>query len=212
MRPSELSKSMLKVGLTGSIAVGKSYVCGILAEQGCHVLDADQTSRKEVEPGSVGLSRLIDAFGDSILNADGSLDRSALGAIVFEDDDKRQLLNSILHPLIIRSQDQWLQSVEESDPDGIAVIDAALMIESGSYRRFDEIIVVWCEPEIQLSRLIERDSISRGVALKRIGAQMTQEEKKKHATFLINTSDGFEETRLQTLAVLEKLKERKVRK
>ena len=199
---------MLKVGLTGSIAVGKSFVCGILAENGCHVLDADETAREVVRPGTEGLMRVVRVFGESVLAEDGTLDRKALGAIVFRSDEKRQRLNSILHPLIIESQNRWLKAREKGAPGGIAVVEASLMIESGSYTRFDELIVVWCEAEIQLERLIERDSISREVALERIAAQMTQEEKMAHATLLIDSSAGFEETRLQTLAVLGKLKER----
>lgn len=199
---------MLKVGLTGSIAVGKSYVTAILAENGCHVLDADETAREVVRPDSIGLKRIVDAFGPSILTDSGSLDRKALGKIVFRNAEKRQLLNSILHPLIIDSQNQWLKSQEEAGPRGIAVIEAALMIESGSYTRFDELIVVWCEPDIQLRRLMERDAISREAALEKIGAQMSQADKKAYATVLIDTTLGFEESKSRTLAVLEKLKER----
>src|SRR5436190_6782242 len=141
---------MLKVGLTGSIAVGKSFVCECFRELGCHVLDADTTARKVVEPGTEGLRRIVDEFGGEVLHLTGELDRKKLASIVFDDEEKRNLLNSMVHPLVIEEQDRWLGECEKLDPNGIAIVDAALLIESGGYKRFDKIIVVWCEPEIQL--------------------------------------------------------------
>ena len=197
---------MLRVGLTGSIGVGKTFVTGVLAELGCHVLDADVLAREVVAPGSAALERVVSEFGGEVLREDGSLDRAKLGNIVFADSAKRQLLNSILHPYIIAEQDQRLREWEVEDPDGIAVVDAALMIESGGYQRFDKLIVVHCRPEVQLERLMLRNALTREQAEQRVGAQMDQEEKKKFADYLIDTSDGFESTRLQTEAVYEKLR------
>lgn len=188
---------MLRVGLTGSIAVGKSFVLECFRDLGCHVLDADQTSRSVVEPGTLGLQRIVETFGVDVLRPDGALDRKKLGAIVFANEQKRTLLNSIVHPLVLAVQDHWLARCEESDPQGIAVVDAALMIESGGYKRFDELVVVWCRPEIQLERLMRRDALSAAEARKRIAAQMPQDEKKRFADHLIDTSSGFEETRRQ---------------
>ncbi len=197
---------MLKVGLTGSIAVGKSFVCGVLSELGCHVLDADQTAREVVEPGTEGLRRIVKEFGREILLPTGRLDRKMLGGIVFSEPGKRQLLNSILHPLIIDEQDKWVESCSSTDPDGIAVIEAALMIESSGYKRFDELIVVWCGSDIQLQRLMKRNSIGREEAEKMIAAQMPQKEKKRYASFLIDTSGSFDETRLQIESVYKELR------
>jgi dephospho-CoA kinase len=196
---------MLKVGLTGSIAVGKSFVLGVLAELGCRVLDADLTAREVVAPGTLALKALIESFGNEILRADGTLDRARLGALVFSDEAKRLLLNSILHPFIIAAQDDQLRQWQAETPDGIAVVDAALMIESGGYQRFDKLIVVHCQPEIQLERLVSRDGLSAQQALKRIEAQMSQDEKMKYADFLIDTSEGFESAREQTEAVFRQL-------
>ncbi|MDM7923608.1 MAG: dephospho-CoA kinase [Pyrinomonadaceae bacterium] len=198
---------MLKVGLTGSIAVGKSHVCSVFRELGCHVLDADQTARQVVEPGTVGLQKIVESFGESVLAAEGKLDRKKLGAIVFADEGKRQLLNSIVHPLVIGEQNRWLRALEANDPDGIAIIDAALMIESGGYKRFDRLIVVWCEPDIQLRRLMSRDGIDEADAKQKISAQMPQEEKKKFADFLIDTSGTYEATRSRVVEVFGRLKE-----
>ena len=197
---------MLKVGLTGSIAVGKSYVCECFRELGCRVLDADKTAREVVEPGTLGLQLIIDEFGIEVLQPSGELDRKRLGAIVFADEEKRKLLNSIVHPLVIEAQDRWLTECEHRDPDGVAIVDAALMIESGGYKRFDKLIVVWCEAAIQLQRLMARDGLTESEAKKRIGSQMPQEEKKRFADYLIDTSAGSEDTREQVVHLFAKLR------
>lgn len=197
---------MLKVGLTGSIAVGKTYVCECFRELGAYVLDADQTAREVVEPGTNGLKLIVESFGDNVLQADGSLDRAKLGEIVFAYAEKRQLLNSIVHPLVIEEQNAWLAEREAEDPGGIAIIDAALMIESGSYKRLNKLIVVWCNTAIQLQRLMLRNKLSAEDAQKRIDAQMPQDEKKRFADFLIDTSEGFDDTKRQVGEVYGQLK------
>ncbi|MGI8919417.1 MAG: dephospho-CoA kinase [Pyrinomonadaceae bacterium] len=199
--------TMLRVGLTGSIGVGKSFVAGVLEGLGCHVVDADQTAREVVMPGSMGLAAVVAAFGKDVLREDGTLDRPKLGVVVFRDQEKRELLNSILHPHIITRQDELLQEWEKEDPLGIGIIDAALMIESGGYKRFDKLIVVHCRPEVQLQRLITRDRLSESEARQRIAAQMPQEEKCKFADYLIDTSEGFKVTRARTAEVLSELQE-----
>jgi dephospho-CoA kinase len=197
---------MLKVGLTGSIAVGKSFVCETFRELGAFVLDADLTAREVVAPDTKGLQLIVENFGAEVLQANGELDRMKLGAIVFADEAKRQLLNSIVHPLVIEAQNGWMAERERENPRGIAVIDAALMIESGSYRRFNKLIVVWCRPALQLERLVLRNNLTPEEALKRINAQMPQEEKKRYADFLIDTSTGFADTRRQTSEIFDQLK------
>lgn len=198
---------MLKVGLTGSIAVGKSHVCDVFRELGCRVLDADQTARDVVRKGTPGLSKIVEAFGQGVIAVDGELDRRKMAAIVFADEEKRVLLNSIVHPLVFEEQDRWLSEREAEDPNGIAIVDAALMIESGGYKRFDKLIVVWCEPDIQLQRLKRRDRLSDDEAEKRVRSQMPQDEKKKFADFLIDTSGSFESTRVQCIQVHRSLQE-----
>jgi len=196
---------MLRVGLTGSIGVGKSFVAGVLSELGCHVLDADNIAREVVKPGEAGLAEIIREFGAEVLQDDGRLDRQRLGKLVFADEGQRKLLNSILHPYIIARQDQLMREWEQIDPEGIAVIDAALMIESGGYKRFDKLIVVHCDPEVQLQRIMARNGLSRDEAEKRVAAQMSQLEKQKYADYLIDTTAGFEATRLRTQKVYEEL-------
>ena len=197
---------MLRVGLTGSIGVGKSFVSSVLAELGCRVLDADATAREVVKRNSPALQDLVAKFGAEILKSDGTLDRAALAAVVFADPTKRANLNSILHPYIIAEQDQQLREWETVDPNGIAVVDAALMIESGGYRRFDKLIVVHCDSDVQLQRVMARDKLSRDEAMQRIAAQMSQDEKKTFADYLIDTTDGFEAARKRTKEVYGELR------
>ncbi|MEJ7848980.1 MAG: dephospho-CoA kinase [Pyrinomonadaceae bacterium] len=197
---------MQKIGLTGSIAVGKSAVCDVFRELGCHVIDADQIARNVVKFGTPGLQMIVENFSESVLHAEGTLDRTKLGAIVFADESKRLLLNSIVHPLVFEAQNAWLRERETEDREGIAIVDAALMIESDGYKRFNKIIVVWCEPDIQLRRLISRDGLSEEDARQRIASQMPQDEKKSYADFLIDTSKGCEDTQLQVIRIHEKLK------
>ncbi len=198
---------MLKVGLTGSIAVGKSFVCEVFAELGCFVLDADLTAREVVAAETEGLSLIVENFGEDVLQPNGELDRIKLGGIVFNNEAKRQLLNSIVHPLVIENQNLWLEKVEAENPNGIAIIDAALMIESGGFERFEKLVVVWCDSDIQLQRLMLRNNLSEAEALKRINSQMPQEEKKSYADFLIETTGGFETTRERVNQVFSDLSE-----
>jgi dephospho-CoA kinase len=196
---------MLRVGLTGSIAVGKSFVTSVFAELGCHVLDADQTAREEVMPGTAGLAAVVREFGEGVLAPDGTLDRASMAAVVFADEQKRLRLNFLLHPFIIARQDEVLREWEREDPNGIAIVDAALMIESGGYKRFDKLIVVHCRPEVQLERLMLRNKLTLAEAQQRIASQMPQEEKQRYADYLIDTSEGFEPTRKRTVEVYNEL-------
>lgn len=188
---------MLKIGLTGGIATGKSYVISVLRELGCEVLDADLTAREVVEPGQPAFNEIVNHFGREILSPDGTLDRAKLGAAIFASPTQREKLNAIVHPRVFEAQARWLAEIANRNPPTIAVVDAALMIETGSYRRFDKLIVVYCEPEIQIERLMARNNFSREEALTRISAQMPSAEKLKYADFTINTSLGFEDTRRQ---------------
>ncbi len=197
---------MLRVGLTGSIAVGKSFVSGLLAEMGCHVVDADELARRVVEPGAEGLRRMVEAFGGWVLRPDGTLDRARVSEVIFKDAPKRELLNSLLHPLIQAEQDELMRRWEGEDPHGVAVVDAALLIESGGHKRFDKVVVVHCRPDAQLERLMRRNGLAREEAVLRVAAQMPQEEKLRHADFTIDTSEGFEDTRRRTAEVYAALR------
>jgi len=197
---------MLHAGLTGSIAVGKSFVLHVFAELGCHTIDADMIAREVVRHGTPGLRAIVAAFGDAVLDASGNLDRDALGKIIFNDDAKRLRLNAILHPLIINRQRALQSEWEQTSPDGVSVVEAALIVETGGKQRFDKLIVVHCHPEVQLRRLMTRNAMSEAEARRRIAAQMQQREKMLHADFTIDSSSGFDETREQTMRVYNDLK------
>lgn len=194
------------MGLTGSIAVGKSFVASVFAGLGCRVLDADMTARDIAAAGTPGLRAVVEAFGSEVLNDDGTLNRARLGQLVFTDEKQRALLNSILHPFIIAAQDEQLRRWEAEDPRGISIVDAALMIESGGYKRFDKLVVVHCSPAVQLERLMARNNLTRAEAERRIATQMPQGEKKRYADYLIDSSNGFEDTRHQTENVYRELR------
>jgi dephospho-CoA kinase len=197
---------MLKIGLTGGIAAGKSYVLSVLSELGCAVSDADTMAHRAIEQGRPAYLDIIDQFGRDVLNEDGSINRAALGAIVFTNKSARERLNEIVHPRVYEAQAEWFEEVARRDPDAIAVVDAALMIETGSYRRFDKLIVVYCDPKLQLRRLTERNGFTPEQAQARISAQMPSDEKLKYADYSIDTSNGFEDTRQQVEKVYEQLR------
>ena len=198
---------MLKVGLTGSIAVGKSYVVSVLAELGCVTFDADKVAHTVMEPGRPAYEDIVREFGEGVLATDGSIDRQKLGAIVFGDEARRIQLNEIVHPRVIEEQNRLLEQAEANDPYGIAVIDAALMIESGGYKRFDKLIVVYCDRETQLERLMRRNQITREDAERRVAAQMSSDEKLRYADYTIDTGGTFDETRQRVVEVLDDLKQ-----
>jgi dephospho-CoA kinase len=196
---------MLKVGLTGSIAVGKSYVLSVLAELGCVTFDADKIAHLVMQPGRPAYDDILREFGEAVLAVDGPIDRKKLGAIVFADEARRNRLNEIVHPRVIEEQNRLIAEAEARNPNGIVVIDAALMIESGGYKRFDKLIVVYCDRETQIKRLMRRASITRQDAEQRIAAQMSSEEKLRYADYAISTAGTFEETRQRVIGVYNDL-------
>ena len=197
---------MLKVGLTGSIAVGKSYVVSVLAELGCVTFDADKVAHSVMEPGRPAYDDIVREFGESVLAPDGPIDRQKLGAIVFANEVRRRRLNEFVHPRVIEEQNRMLQEAEAKNPDGIAIIDAALMIESGGYKRFDKLIVVYCDRQTQIERLMLRNKITREDAERRVAAQMSSDEKRAYADYQIDTTGTFDETRQRVVEVLDALK------
>lgn len=200
---------MLRVGLTGGIACGKTYVTEQLRSLGCEVLDADQTARAVVEPGQPAYQEIVEEFGHEILQTDGTIDRAKLGAIVFADAPRRARLNAIVHPRVHEAQARWMAEVTERNPAAIAVVDAALMIESGGYQQVDKLVVVYCAPEIQLARLMTRNNLSLEEAARRIAAQMPSNEKLKYADYSIDTSDGFAPTDRQVIALYTELQKQR---
>jgi dephospho-CoA kinase len=198
---------MLKVGLTGSIAVGKSYVVSVLAELGCVTFDADKVAHSVMEQGRPAYEDITREFGAGVLAADGSIDRQKLGSIVFADEARRKRLNEIVHPRVIEEQNRLLQEAEAKNPDGVAIIDAALMIESGGYKRFHKLIVVYCDRETQIERLMRRNQITREDAERRVAAQMSSDEKRRYADYQIDTSGSYDQTRQRVVEVHNELRQ-----
>jgi dephospho-CoA kinase len=192
---------MLKVGLTGSIAVGKSYVLSVFKELGCATFDADKIAHLVMEPGRPAFDDIVREFGTEVLKADGTIDRVKLGSIVFADEKRRLRLNEIVHPRVIEAQNSMMREVEAANPDGIAIVDAALMIESGGYKRFDKLVVAYCDRETQTARLMKRNNITREDAERRVAAQMSSEEKRRYADYTVDTTGTYEQTRQRVIEI-----------
>ncbi len=197
---------MLRVGLTGGIATGKSTVGAMFVELGCHLIESDQIAHQLFEPGQAVHAAVVKQFGNRVLALDGTIDRQILGDIVFKDPKARAKLNSLVHPAIIQRQQEWLKDMEAQDPHGIAIVDAALMIEVGTYKNYDKVIVVTCSPEIQRERLRARSALSEEKIESRIRSQMPNEEKTKYADFVIDNSGSVESTRVQVETVYQQLR------
>ena len=193
---------MLRVGLTGGIASGKSGVSRVLVRRGIPVIDADQVARELVAPGSDALHEIVEAFGREILDPGGALDRSRLGAIVFSDEPKRRRLEAILHPRIRAEQDRRLRKLEgEGAP--VAVVDAALMVEGGGWRRFDLLVVVDSREEDQIARLRERNGLGEGAARARVRTQIPLAEKVKFADRVVDNRGSLAELEAQAEALAD---------
>lgn len=200
---------MLRVGLTGGIGCGKSTVAAMMQRLGCHLLDADDLAHRLIEPGQPAYDDIVREFGRDILDATGRIDRPKLGAIVFADAGRRAKLESFIHPRVFEARAKELKALEEADPHGIAVIEAALLVEAGYYKQLDRLIVVWCRPEQQLARLTD-PAFGRNMipdqAKRRINAQLDLSEKRKLADDEIDTSGTVEETERQVVGLVEKLR------
>jgi len=202
---------MLHVGLTGNIASGKSSAAMMFAELGAHVIDADLVAHDLLASGSGVCERVIDAFGTDILGSDGAIDRKKLGPIVFFDEAKRLRLNSLMHPEIKVEIRRRILELEESSSKGIIIVDAALMVEIGNYKAYDCLVVVTCDPSLQVFRMMNRDGLTEMEARARIAAQMPIEEKVKLADYTIDTSGTLERTREQVEAIYRDLLAQAVR-
>ncbi len=201
---------MLRVGLTGGIGCGKSTVAAMMNELGCHVLNADRMAHALIAPGEPAYDEIRRQFGPNVLAADGSIDRARLAAVVFADAAKLASLNAIVHPLVLRELDRELERLSRIDPHGVAVIEAALLIESGYNRRLDRLVLVTCTREQQLERLTNPAfgrAMSREQAEKRIAAQMPLEEKRKLAHDEIDCSGSLEYTKRQVRMLVEQFRQ-----
>lgn len=192
---------MLHVGLTGNIASGKSQAALLFAELGAHIIDADLVVHDLLSSGTKTYARIVDAFGEQILDAAREIDRKKLGQIVFFDAEKRKLLNQLTHHDVGVEILRRIFELEQSFSRGIVIVDAALMVETGGYKMYDRLIVVTCDPSLQVSRLMGRDHLTEEEARARMNSQMPIEEKLKLADYTIETSGTLKQTRDQVEAI-----------
>lgn len=199
---------MLLVALTGGIASGKSTVARRLEEHGAVIVDADQVARQVVEPGEPALARIAEEFGPGVIAADGTLDRAALGAIVFSDPEGRQRLNAITHPAVLDRSRALFAAAGDADPDAIVVYDIPLLVEAGRIDEFDLRVVVHAATETRVSRMIELRGMTREEALHRINSQATDTDRFAIADVVIDADGTLGHTLEQTDALWENLRAR----
>ncbi|MFH2045182.1 MAG: dephospho-CoA kinase [Pseudomonadota bacterium] len=202
---------MITAGLTGGIATGKSTVSSFLKEAGATIIDADIIAKEAVIKNSPAWHDIIKAFGKEVLLADGEINRTYLGDIIFRDHSKKVVLNKIVHPYVSKKMFEMVEETRQSSPDSVLILDIPLLIESGTYKRFEDVILVYIPEEIQLKRLMERDSISETDAMYKIRSQMPIEEKKQHATIVIDNSESIEATKQKAIEVFNCLKDKKTK-
>ena len=200
---------MLRVGLTGGIACGKSAVAAMFAEQGAYVADADQIVHNLYRPGQLVYIELIKRFGSTIVTPGGEIDRAKLASAAF-DGGRVEELNQIVHPAVIRQQDQWMREIAAKEPYAVIMVEAALILEAGARDRFDKIIVVTCKPTQKVVRFASRTGVSEAEAqaevARRSKAQMADEEKMRRADFVIDNSGPLDATRHQVERIYVELK------
>ena len=200
-----LARPVLRVGLTGGIASGKTTVAGFLAEFGAFVLSADPIAHELILPGGDAHEEVLERFGPEILGPDGTISRERLGRRVFASRSEREALEAIVHPKVLAAIERRIERYLSAGHSPIVVVDAALLVETGTYRRFHRLVVVRCSREAQLQRLVARPGLSPMDALARIDAQFPLEEKIAVANYIVDTDTTLRETRQQTEQVYAKL-------
>jgi dephospho-CoA kinase len=199
---------MLRVGLTGGLASGKSFVGHALAELGCYLIEADQLGHEVMLPGAEAYDGILREFGPGILDPDGHghIDRRKLSALVWDHPARLEKLNTFVHPAVRAREERRMAEIAQADPRAIAVVAAAILVETGSYRSFDKLIVVTCTAEQQMERALMRGSYSKEEILARFSRQLPLEEKLRVADYVVDTSGSKETTLEQVRIVYESLR------
>ena len=201
---------MLKVGLTGGIASGKSVVGEMFAAVGVHVIQADDIAHRLMQPGETVYKQVVEHFGSGILNPDRVINRAKLAEAVFGDSPRVEDLNRIVHPAVVAEQDRWMEEVRRADAHAIAMVEAALILEAGAEDRFDCLVVVTCRPEQRAKRWAQRlhldEETARREVTRRMAAQWPDEEKVKAADYVIDNSGSLDQTERQVREVFAQLK------
>jgi dephospho-CoA kinase len=202
------SGNMLNVGLTGSIACGKSTVARMFAEKGAIHIDFDQLAHQVEEPDQPAWRQIVDYFGSAILHPDRTINRAQLGPLVFEDQEKRAKLNSIVHPEVFAAWHQCIERIRKAKPDAIVLSDVPLLIEAGMQSLVDVVVLVYVAPEEQIRRLMTRNGCSRKEAELRFASQMSIDDKISYAHIVIDNRGTVAETRIIVDQVWQELLER----
>lgn len=197
---------MLRVGLTGGLASGKTLVGETLRTLGCYLIQADQLGHEVLKPDGAAYEAVVREFGRGIVNPDGTINRRQLAAEVFQNPDRLRILNELVHPPVRLKTIELIEQYAAIEPKGIVIVEAAILVETGSYKHYDRLIVAACRPEQQIERAMHRDGITRAEAAARLERQLPLEEKIKVADYVIDTSGTKEHTVEQTRAVLESLR------
>ena len=197
---------MLLVGLTGGLGSGKTLVGRALESLGCVFIQADELGHAVLKPDGEAYSAVVEAFGPAILSADGSIDRHSLAALVFDRPDLLERLNSFVHPAVRARQNSLVAEARQRDPNAIVVVEAAILVETGSYKRFDRLIVTVCPLETQIERAIKRSGLSRVEVESRLRRQASDEERRSVADFVVDTSRSKEETGMEVEKVYRSLR------
>lgn len=197
---------MLRVALTGGLASGKSFVGKTLEKLGCLLIQADLLGHAVLLPDGEAYRAVIDAFGGAILDKDGLIQRRALASQVFQNPDRLALLNSLVHPPVRERTERMLAEFAARQPDGIAVVEAAIHIETGGYRHYSKLLLAWCTAEQQVERALHRDGGTREEVVARMARQMPLDDKRAYADYIIDTSGTKEDTVRQTERVYEELR------
>jgi dephospho-CoA kinase len=197
---------MLRVGLTGGLASGKTFVGSVFASLGCLVVRADELGHEVLLPGGEAYDAVVAEFGREILNPDGTIQRRALAALVFHSPERLAVLNALVHPPVRARTERLIRDFAAQHPDGIAVIEAAILVETGSSKKYDRLVVAVCGDEQQIERAMARDHSTREEVMDRLSRQMPLSEKVKYADYVIDTSGTKEHTIEQTKKVFEALR------
>jgi dephospho-CoA kinase len=197
---------MLRVGLTGGLASGKTFVGRTLAGLGCHLIQADELGHQVLAVGGVAYEAVVREFGRGMLDESGEIDRRRLAREVFGTPERLETLNKLIHPHVFQMEEEFYAEAARKDPTGIVVVEAAILIETGSYTRFDRLILAVCTEEQQIERAMKRDGWTREETEARLRRQMALAEKRKFADYIVDTSGTKENTVEQTKRVYESLR------
>ena len=199
----------MRIGLTGGVAAGKSTVSAMLAEHGAYVIDADQLAREAVAPGTAGLAAVVEEFGEQVLAEDGSMDRPAVGRLVFGDDGARARLEAIIHPRVRALGEEKARMALDADPGLLVVHDIPLLVETGQAGDFDAVIVVDAPEELQIERMTANRGWTEDDARARIAAQASREQRRAAATHIIDNTGTHDDLRQRVTEVVAELQQRR---